>query len=1366
MLKTEDIQVNKFFNSEKFIFLKELYDDCEEGKCIYYCNKVVYTNNALSVLTGYSTKELSSFKYQDFINYVHPDFISILQNKIEEKMDETCKCKSFDLRLIKKDKSYLWVALSVKITNFDSIPLFLVTFINISHKKGIELNIDQSAALYKNIISSSPESICIINSKNIIVVSNKLAANTLGFESEMDIVGKLWISFVCLEDRNTAKNIQKQLFLTEQIQTGKIGLIKRDKTIIPISLRASLVKDDNNQLIDTIIIFKNITKKLQLESQRQLQYEALQTIHNLAVKINQINDINDIYNEAFIGLRSLISVDRIAILLKDKSELTRFVYWTNLSEKFRDSLLDDLSWESSIINCSPIIVEDLGNSLSLGKFKEDALTEGINAFGIFPIFYKNKLWGGLAVYFDNPTRFSEEKIASIITVTNQIAFAIYRYQNEQNLIKSHEEYKTFVENSYEIVITIDFDGNFLSINEVGLRMTGFNLDEFLGVSYKFFISPEFHSTMDKNIQLLKEGTNKILPFEILAFKKDKTSLWLEVNIGIKYEYSSAVCLFVVARDITKRKQTELQLINSENNYRELVENAFDLIFTLDIDGNFIFANSTAYKYFGYELDEKITFNIFDILDEKYVEPTKNRIREKLSGIIHRNSIEVLAYTKQNKPIWLEINSKIHYLDGKPVEIVGTAKNITQNKLAEEELKKYYNNLENLISIRTKELQNSEEKFRALAENSYDSIMRFNEKGEHLYVNKIVKSLTGLDPENFIGKTHKQLGFPEELCNTCEQILKKTFKQKEKNQVELCLPNGIWIDWVLFPEFNSSGKVISVISSGRDITERKQKEEELLLRDRALSKISEATQNILQSKDIYSSLESALELIAGAVNLSSIYIFENIIDDKKNLTGFKQKFRWSDNNYTANLNEAYTVFSYVKNFKRWVDFLQNKEVLFDLTNNLPDCEKEIIGTTNIVSFLLAPVFVNCQFWGFVGFGEDKYEREWTKSEISIIKILAESIGGVFTRMNFEDSLRQSEQWWKFLFESAPGSYFITDFKGVVINTNKEFERICGYSKSELLGKNLFEAGILNFESLDGFHSVMLEASKDTSMERVELLIKTKKNKELIVEMSFFSVLLNLEKYILVSAYDIQQRKKVEIELKKALDKQKELNELKSSFLSLVSHEFKTPLTTILSSADLIDMYGSTMSPEKFSGHIVKIQKQVEYLNEMLNDVLTLNKAESGSLTYKPVFFNLNSYCSDIVENIKSINNSNNDIEYTFSGSEENVFADNKLIKNIVQNLLTNAVKYSPPNTKIDVKINVVENFINLNVQDHGYGISNIEIDKIFIPFFRSEKTMHVSGTGLGLSIAKYSTEIHGGKISVESSPGIGSRFSVTLPQKRT
>ncbi|MFH0736694.1 MAG: PAS domain S-box protein [bacterium] len=1365
MLKSDDNQLNKFLSSEKFLFLKELYDDCGEGKCIYYNNKVIYTNKALSLITGYSSKDLFSFRLQNFTNYIHPDFISTLQNQIEEITAGGCRDKSFDLMIIKKDKSFIWITFSLKISKFENVPFFLVTVVDISEKKRMEQNINQSAALYKNIISSSPESICIINSFNIIVVSNLLAAKTLGFESETDIVGKLYISFVCLEDRKTAKNIQKELLLTEQIQTGKLGLIKKDKTIIPISLRASLVKDKNNFLINSIIIFKNITKKIQLENQRQSQYDALQTIHNLSVKINQTNDINDIYYEAFLGLKSLISIDRAAILLKDQNEFTKFVYWANLSEKFRDSLLADFSWESSILNCSPIIVEDLSNSLSLGQFKENTLAEGIKAFGVFPIFYENKLWGGLAVFFNNITSFSEEKIASIITVTNQIAFAIYRYQNENNLLKSREEYKTFIEISHEIVLTMDFEGNFLSINKVGLRITGFTLDEFLGISYKYFISPEFHTIIDNNIQLLKAGAKKISPFEILAFKKDKSLIWLEITAGVKYEYSVAVCIFVVARDITERKKAEIKLIESKNSYRELVENAFDLIFTLDINGNFIFANNTAYKYFGYELDEKLNFNIFDILDERYVELIKTRIKEKLSGVIHNNSIEVLAYTKQNKPIWLEINSKIHYLDGKPVEIVGAAKNITQNKIAEEELKNYYINLENLISIRTKELQNSEEKFRALAENSYDIIMRFNEKGEHLYVNKIVKAATGLNPEDFIGKTHKQLGFPEELCNTCEQVLNKTFKLGKRHQVELLLPNGIWIDWVLFPEFDSSGKVISVISSGRDITERKQKENELMLKDRALSKISEAIQNILQSKDIYSSMESALELIAGAVNLSSIYIFENFTDSQNTETGFIQKFKWSNNNYSANLNNTNNVFSYINNFKRWFDFLQNKKVLFDFTNNLPDCEKEILKTTNIVSFLLAPVFVNGKFWGFVGFSENNYEREWTKSEISIIKILAESIGGVFTRMNFEDSLRQSEQWWKFLFESAPGSYFITDFKGVVINTNKEFERICGYSKNELIGKNLFEAGILNFESLDGFHSVMLEASKDSSMERVELLIKTKKNKELIVEMSFFSVLLNLEKYILVSAYDIQQRKKVELELKKALDKQKELNELKSSFLSLVSHEFKTPLTTILSSADLIDMYGSTMSKEKFSGHIVKIQKQVEYLNEMLNDVLTLNIAESGALAYKPVSFNLNTYCSDIVENIKSLNTTDNNIEYKFSGSDENVFADNKLIKNIVQNLLTNAVKYSPPKTKIDIDVQVFDNFINLKVKDFGVGISKKEIDKIFIPFFRSEKNIHVSGTGLGLSIAKYSAEIHGGKISVESSLGVGSLFSVTLPQKR-
>ena len=233
----------------------------------------------------------------------------------------------------------------------------------------------------------------------------------------------------------------------------------------------------------------------------------------------------------------------------------------------------------------------------------------------FFLFYiKTNCGGELAIYFSNPITLSKEQIALIITFTNQIAFAIYRIRNEEQLIRSREEYKTFVENSYEIVLTVDFEGNFLSINEVGIRLSGFDENEIIGFSFNSFVEKSYRDLVNQYLKLLKDGSNKILPFEILVLKKDKSPLWLEINVSNRYERSIAVCIYVMARDITERKLTEAKLIESENKYRELLESAFDLIFTLDINGNFIPANSTAYRYFGYDLNENVSFNIFDILD--------------------------------------------------------------------------------------------------------------------------------------------------------------------------------------------------------------------------------------------------------------------------------------------------------------------------------------------------------------------------------------------------------------------------------------------------------------------------------------------------------------------------------------------------------------------------------------------------------------------------------------------------------------------------------------------------------------------------------------------------------------------------------
>jgi signal transduction histidine kinase len=220
-------------------------------------------------------------------------------------------------------------------------------------------------------------------------------------------------------------------------------------------------------------------------------------------------------------------------------------------------------------------------------------------------------------------------------------------------------------------------------------------------------------------------------------------------------------------------------------------------------------------------------------------------------------------------------------------------------------------------------------------------------------------------------------------------------------------------------------------------------------------------------------------------------------------------------------------------------------------------------------------------------------------------------------------------------------------------------------------------------------------------------------------------------------------------------------------SLCFHEFRTPLTTILLSCEFLENYGDQLSSEKKQRHFDKIKSSVKYLNQVLEDVLIIGKAEAGELKFQPVPLDVISLCLDLVEQIQLSAGEKYQLKFVEQcvyGCKRNELPvmDEKLLRHIVTNLLSNAIKYSPQGGKIQFQLTCDPKRAIFQIQDEGIGIPEEEIDKIFTPFFRCSNTHNLPGTGLGLTIVKNAVELHKGEITLESQVGIGTTFTVTLP----
>jgi signal transduction histidine kinase len=227
---------------------------------------------------------------------------------------------------------------------------------------------------------------------------------------------------------------------------------------------------------------------------------------------------------------------------------------------------------------------------------------------------------------------------------------------------------------------------------------------------------------------------------------------------------------------------------------------------------------------------------------------------------------------------------------------------------------------------------------------------------------------------------------------------------------------------------------------------------------------------------------------------------------------------------------------------------------------------------------------------------------------------------------------------------------------------------------------------------------------------------------------------------------------------------ELNELKSRLISIVSHELRTPLATIQLANEALTSYADRITDERKQEKRNQIKSAIQRMVFLLEDIVTLNRAESGKLKLEPIPFNLVSLCQTIIDNIRVSIRHNLIFMLSNDDACSEVCMDQRLVQLIVSNLLSNAAKYSPPGHTVYLDLKCEGDESVIQVRDEGIGIPPEEQKRLFEPFFRAGNVGAVTGTGLGLTIVKQAVEAHKGTITFESQGGIGTTFTLKIPNK--
>ncbi|RYD46572.1 MAG: HAMP domain-containing histidine kinase, partial [Verrucomicrobiaceae bacterium] len=245
-------------------------------------------------------------------------------------------------------------------------------------------------------------------------------------------------------------------------------------------------------------------------------------------------------------------------------------------------------------------------------------------------------------------------------------------------------------------------------------------------------------------------------------------------------------------------------------------------------------------------------------------------------------------------------------------------------------------------------------------------------------------------------------------------------------------------------------------------------------------------------------------------------------------------------------------------------------------------------------------------------------------------------------------------------------------------------------------------------------------------------------------------------------DISERKRVEMDLQRSLERERELNQLKSNFVSMVSHEFRTPLGIIQSSAEILDDYIEQLEAEERTEQIQSIIKNSRRMAGLMEDVLLLGRLDSGRMEFSPRPLDLAALCHRLVEEVTSTTEGRCPIGFSSAGLPSELMADERLLRHILLNLLNNAVKYSPEAKPVTFRATVEDGAVQFLIRDQGIGIPEADMPGLFEAFRRGSNVGQTPGTGLGLVIVKQGVGLHGGSIDVESITGAGTAFTVSIP----
>lgn len=832
------------------------------------------------------------------------------------------------------------------------------------------------------------------------------------------------------------------------------------------------------------------------------------------------------------------------------------------------------------------------------------------------------------------------------------------------------------------------------------------------------------------------------------YKKYQEAIKTQQNIAfetyykpLKSWFSINACpiengLTVYFSNITDRKHIEKSLKDSENKYQNLFENLQQGIVYRDANTlEITFANKAAELILGTSasamVGKKLGGKYWKSIKENgevYPEaeyPHRLAINQK--KIIRDIVIGVYNYQK-NSYVWVKVTAVPVYnnSDTEPYQVYSIFEDITEQK-----------------NIK-RELQLSEQYFKTMADTMPQLIWITQPNGYHEYYNKRWYEYTESNYAQTKGDGWNHMFHPDDQPRAWK-AWQHSLKTGQPYEIEYRLRNGKtgeyrWFLGRALPVRDDTGQIIKWFGTCTDIDEQKRTLETQTF-------LSEASTILASSLDYKTTLQTVAEIAVPSIaDWCSISMKKNDETVEQVALAHKdpKKIKWGwelNKKYPTDLSRPTGLGEVLRTGKaEFYPFIDEKLIAKTVKNKK---ELDIIKKVGFTSVMIVPICSGTTAIGAITFVSAESEKRFTETDLNMAKALASRASLAIDNSKLYRQAKNNETKFTKLSQANILGVFTASYSNTLNQINSVFAKICGYSEEEIRSRTITLKEIIPFDPC--YETLIAELRTKSHITPVETELIHKDGHKVPILIG----LVDLENNdtFLGFILDITERK--------------ELERRKDEFIGIASHELKTPLTSIKGYTQILETIIEEMGNDKAKQLLTKASIYIDRLNSLISDLLDISKIQAGKLQFNYSKFDFDTMVKESIESVQPITVTHT---ITLSGKTgASVYGDKHRLEQVVANLLTNAIKYSPQANAVTVSLSLVKEGVKVSVKDFGIGIHKDQLDKLFERFFRVEKTaLQFSGLGIGLYISSEIVKRHRGTISVKSTENKGSTFSFTIP----